>query len=255
MVDALWFHDALYNVWLLSAIITFPILFFVTAPYGKFHRTNFGRTMHGGLGWFIQEIPSPVVVDLCYCWWATAATTGSLWTPATACLAFWNVHYLHRAVIWPLRRKVGPTTLSVVGAAVGFNLVNGYLNGWDLARGAVPQRWDMVYLGLPVAFLGMLLNIQADEILAGLRKPGESGYKIPYGGAFSLVSSANYFGELLEWTGYAIATGFAPGAVAFVIWTAANLVPRAWTTHKWYLDKFKSDYAKLNRKAIIPYVF
>ena len=51
-------------------------------------------------------------------------------------------------------------------------------------------------------------------ILRNLRAPGETGYKIPVGGLFRWVSSPNYFGELLEWTGWAIATWSIPG-VAF----------------------------------------
>ena len=39
----------------------------------------------------------------------------------------------------------------------------------------------------------------------------------------------------------------------FFIWTLFNLLPRAISTHKWYLSEFK-DYPK-NRKIFIPYIF
>jgi len=42
-----------------------------------------------------------------------------------------------------------------------------------------------------------------------------------------------------------------PGLV-FFLWTAANLAPRAFSTHKWYLSTFP-DYPK-NRKALIPFI-
>jgi hypothetical protein len=59
------------------------------------------------------------------------------------------------------------------------------------------------------------------------------GYKIPRGGAFEYVSAANYFGEMLEWAGWALAAGSAPAA-AFAFFTAANLAPRGWRHHQWW---------------------
>jgi 3-oxo-5-alpha-steroid 4-dehydrogenase 1 len=51
----------------------------------------------------------------------------------------------------------------------------------------------------------MYTHTQSDAILRNLRKPGETDYKIPKGGAFKFVSGANFLGEILEWTGFAIA--------------------------------------------------
>jgi protein-S-isoprenylcysteine O-methyltransferase Ste14 len=87
--------------------------------------------------------------------------------------------------------------------------------------------------------------------LFSLRRRGEKGYKIPHGGLYRWISCPNYFGELLEWTGWAIATWSLAG-FSFALWTFANLVPRALSNHKWYRQKF-ADYPK-NRKAIIPYI-
>ena len=85
-----------------------------------------------------------------------------------------------------------------------------------------------------------------------LRKPGETGYKIPQGGFYRWVSAPNYFGELLEWLGWAIATWSLAG-FSFLVYTAANLGPRAITNHKWYLEKF-DDYPE-ERKALVPFLF
>ncbi len=46
------------------------------------------------------------------------------------------------------------------------------------------------------------------------------------GGMFEYVSGANFFGEIVEWTGYTVATWSFP-ALAFLIFTIGNLVPRA----------------------------
>lgn len=47
-------------------------------------------------------------------------------------------------------------------------------------------------------------KLKADNILIHLRKPGETGYKIPQGWLFKYISCPNMFGELVEWAGYAI---------------------------------------------------
>ncbi|ETN85485.1 3-oxo-5-alpha-steroid 4-dehydrogenase [Necator americanus] len=107
------------------------------------------------------------------------------------------------------------------------------------------------YIGIGIFALGMYINMQSDSILRNLRRPGESGYKIPRGGMFEYVSGANFLGEMIEWTGYAIASGSLP-AIAFAIFTASNIGPRAIHHHQWYLSKFP-DYPK-NRKAVIPFL-
>ena len=84
-----------------------------------------------------------------------------------------------------------------------------------------------------------------------MRKPGETGYKIPHGGMFTYVSGANFFGEIIEWTGFAIACGGVP-AITFAMNVVFNIGPRAMSHHKWYLNKFE-DYHKLGRKAIVPF--
>ena len=100
--------------------------------------------------------------------------------------------------------------------------------------------------------IGAGINIHSDQILLSLRKPGETGYKIPKGGMFKWISCPNLFGEILEWSGFAILCWNLP-ALGFAVWTAANLIPRALSHHKWYLEKF-SDYPK-ERKAVIPGIF
>ena len=68
------------------------------------------------------------------------------------------------------------------------------------------------------------------------------------------MSCANFFGEIVEWTGFAIATGSLPG-VAFAFYTFANTAPRGVSHHKWYLEKFKGEYEALGRKAVIPFIW
>lgn len=96
------------------------------------------------------------------------------------------------------------------------------------------------------------------------------------GGMFEYVSGANYFGESLEWTGYAIACWSWPGAI-YAVWSTLFLGSRAiqhhrqvcrtvmyqkgflvdhnappFLTFRWYLVKFE-DYPR-KRKAFIPFL-
>ncbi|CAG8585250.1 7454_t:CDS:1, partial [Paraglomus brasilianum] len=63
-----------------------------------------------------------------------------------------------------------------------------------------------------------------------------------------------YFGEAVEWIGFAIAAWYSPPAILFALTTPSNLFPRARKTHHWYLQKFKEDYPH-ERKAVIPFVW
>ena len=78
-----------------------------------------------------------------------------------------------------------------------------------------------------------------------------AGYKIPRGGCFEYVSGANYFGEMLEWCGYAVAANSLPAA-AFAFFTISNIGPRGWQHHLWYKKHFL-EYPK-HRRAVIPFL-
>ena len=106
-------------------------------------------------------------------------------------------------------------------------------------------------MGVGVFVLGFVINTHADTVLIKLRKPGETGYKMPRGGLYERVTCPNYLGELIEWVGFAIASWSLPG-LAFAVYTAANLVPRALANRRWYRERFP-DYPA-HRKALIPYV-
>ena len=95
----------------------------------------------------------------------------------------------------------------------------------------------------------MILNVHSDNILLRLRKDETTQYGVPHGGAFRYVSCPNYLGEILEWTGWAIATWSLTG-LSFAVFTFANLAPRAISHHQWYRKKFP-NYPP-NRRALIP---
>ena len=252
-MNELQIHQILLVAFFALAAITFPALLFVTAPYGRYTRERYGPKIDRRLGWIVMEAPSGLLYGACF-------LLGDRWSNAAALvfLLLWETHYTHRAYIFPfrLRGEQQRLTLVTVALAVVFNLFNGYLNGryLNLLAPPYPASWlaDARFLvGVTLFVVGLAINLQADTILINLRRPGETGYKIPGGGLFRLVSCPNYLGELIEWTGWAIATWSVPG-LAFAVWTAANLVPRALSHHRWYRDKFPEYPAE--RRAVIPFV-
>ena len=106
--------------------------------------------------------------------------------------------------------------------------------------------------GIFLFLAGMLININADKILIDLRKPGTLEHNIPQDGLYHWISCPNYFGEIVEWIGFAIMTWSLPG-FAFALWTSANLLPRAAAHHRWYREHF-DDYPR-DRKAVIPFIW
>ena len=102
-------------------------------------------------------------------------------------LVLWEAHYLHRAFIYPfsLRGAARRMPLSVVSFGFFFNMMNGYLNGRYIFTfsGGYSVNWlgdPRFIIGAILFVTGFVINRQADQILRGLRKPGESGYKISY---------------------------------------------------------------------------
>jgi len=237
--------------WIGIALVLFPIQLFVTAPYGRHISNRWGITIPNRLGWVVMEIVSPLVFAYFFLAGPVVKTL-----PMWIFFGLWVAHYFNRSILFPLRIKSSGKRipLLIVLSAVGFNLMNGFTNGYYL--GSLAPSYPVSWLGSPQFILGMLLfftgagiNLWADEKLISLRKPGESGYKIPRGGLFNFISCPNHFGEILEWFGFALLT-WNLAALGFAIWTAANLIPRAISHHRWYQQHFE-DYPPA-RKAVFP---
>ena len=138
--------------------------------------------------------------------------------------------FLPRTLIYPfLIRGSKRVPIATVLLAFAFCSVNGYVQCRYLTQFRVyDESWlaDARFLiGIVMFFFGFAVNNHSDHVLRNLRKPGETGYKIPYGGMFEYVSGANFLGEILEWLGFAIANWSYP-AFAFALCTFHSLVSR-----------------------------
>ena len=250
MSEQTFFNDLIIG-WVVLAAMTFFVLLFIDAPYGRHIRRGWGPTMPNKLAWIVMEIPVVFAFGACFLLGEQIDTV-----TAWIFLALWETHYIHRVFIYPftLRGAGKRMPIIIVGMGFIFNIVTGYLNGRHIftLSGGYPDTWlgDARFLtGLALFIGGFIINRQADHTLRRLREPGESSYKVPHGGLYRWISCPNYLGEIIEWIGWAIATWSLPG-LAFAVWTAANLLPRAQAHHTWYNDRFP-DYPP-ERKALLP---
>lgn len=207
------------------------------------------------VAWFVQEVPAFIVPLICL-----AIAPAPVPLANKVVLGMFLAHYFQRSFIYSLRiRGTKGSPLSLTLGAFFFCAGNGLLQGLALTRHQVfPEdhlKSSSFILGFAAWAVGAFINIQADDILIKLRKPGETGYKIPRGGMFEHISGANFVGEILEWYGWALAGGwhhFGTG-LSFAVFTMFNIAPRACATHRWYVEKFE-DYPT-SRKRLLPFIF
>ncbi|NOR99674.1 DUF1295 domain-containing protein [Mycobacteroides abscessus] len=226
--------------------------FWFTNPYGRFAEEGQRFALPAKVGWLLFECPQWWAFTLTF-WLAAGEGRG---TPAVVLYLLWQCHYLYRGLVYPLMRSASTKRFPLSGVVFGFtfNAANGFANGYAVAVAAHLQQiqWltDPRFIaGLVVAVAGWAINFQADRILINLRADGFTGYRIPHGGAYRWVSSANYFGELVLWAGWALMAWTLP-ALIFLLFSIANLGPRAISTHKWYHQTF--PHYPPGRKALIP---
>jgi len=238
---------------LAMAVATFIPTSFIKAPYGRHSRPGWGPSISPRLGWFLMESPTLWMSALLFPHGRMSSNRTSL-----ILLMPFLAHYIHRCCIYPLRIRSGskPLPISIAAMAFLFNTYNTYLQiRWISHYGNYTAGWlgsPMFIAGLLVFITGMIINLWADSVLLSLRRENE-GYKIPRGGLFEYVSCPNYFGEIVEWLGWALMTWSLAG-LSFFLYTAANLGPRAAVHHDWYHEQFPERYPK-SRKALIPFVY
>jgi 3-oxo-5-alpha-steroid 4-dehydrogenase 1 len=242
--------------WIGIALIVHITMFFIKAPFGRHTTEKWGLTINNKLGWFIMELPS-LGIMIYFLITGTQSFTSYVWI----LFSVWIFHYLNRTIIYPLRIKSTPKKipLAIVTSAIFFNLINAGLNGYYLAEMSTVEQYSFEWLtsthfmiGAILFISGMFINWKSDSMLISLRKEGETGYTIPKGFLFNYISSPNLFGEIIEWLGFALMAWNLPG-LTFIVWTCANLIPRAKNHHDWYHSNFQ-DYPK-ERKIVFPFLY
>jgi 3-oxo-5-alpha-steroid 4-dehydrogenase 1 len=247
----------------IMAVIVFVALFFFKAGYGYLSTSNWGPKISNKTAWVIMEAPAFLfllyqTVDFAL----SGADTGNSRTVLFIMAGLFLIHYFQRSFIFPFMMR-GKSTMPIAIMLMGltFNTLNAYIIGQWLYHEAPAGMYGIDWLmspqfiiGLLVFIAGMAINLHSDHVIRNLRKPGDTKHYIPRKGLYKYVTSANYFGELTEWTGYAILT-WSPAGLLFAVWTFANLGPRAKSLTEKYEKEFGEEYTRLNKKHIIPFIW
>lgn len=248
------------------ALIVFVALYFVDAGYGMMISPKWGKSINNKVAWVLMEFP--IFLAMIILWWLSPYRFSTV--PLIFFLIF-EMHYLQRSLIFPfLMKGKSKMPLGIMFMGIAFNVLNAMMQGWwifyesfkvqyqvrgigygDIAWLTTPQ----FIIGVIIFLLGFIINLNSDYVIRHLRTdPNDTKHYLPRKGMFRYVTSANYFGELLEWLGFAIFTWSLSGFV-FFIWTFANLVPRANAIYHKYQNEFGDEMKQLNLKRVFPYIY
>ena len=233
--------------WMGLAVAVTLILTRISAPYGRHGRSGWGPSVPARWAWCVME--AVTLVGFGACWWL-----GGDWSaPSLLFLVLYGGHYLYRSFIYPWLVPPGatPVPATVAAMALFFNVINStILGGWLYVTGPPLASIGVhTVVGVTVFMVGFVIHVRSDAMLRSLRRDNGPGYHIPRGFLYRWVSCPNYCGEIMQWCGFALAMQSLAGW-SFVVWTIANLLPRALRHHRWYQERF-SDYPA-HRRAIIP---
>ena len=237
-------------IWVAIGLITFVYLFFENAPYGRHIKDGWGIKIPARLGWIVMESPCVILMVV-----LALIIKEQLEMIHKIFLCIWLTHYIHRTFIYPfvIEMTNPKMPISIALSAFFFNIINVSIQAFGIFYFTkYSDDWltsPAFIIGLSVFLFGMFINIKSDYIINSMKRDKGPGYHIPDQFLYKYLSAPNYFGEIIEWLGWAILT-FSVSGFVFLIWVIANLFPRAIAHHKWYKDKFE-NYPK-ERKAIIP---
>ncbi len=269
----------------LFLLLSFPTYIFtryvIVAPFGRHVPKQdhwwLGPKLDARLGWFLFESP-----NLIWSWYyssiryqqqSSIESRNYSLSSNTILMILFTLHYVNRDIIYPLRMNPDSqkVPLLVTVAAAFITTWNGYLQCFYLAK--VRQDFPLTFspsleniqtwMGIGFFFLGMGINLHSDAVLRNLRRTKQDRkskkhnnhhmYFIPHSPLFTYISCPNFFGEIIEWFGFTVASQFSLPSVAFLVYTASNLIPRGIAHHQWYQEKFE-DYPSERRWAVVPLI-
>lgn len=131
-------------------------------------------------------------------------------------LAYWSFHYTKRILETFLVHKFGHATMPL------FNLFKNCTYYWGFAAFVSyfvnhplysPPSETQTLVCFAAAMLCQFSNLWCHVLLAGLRTPGDKGYKIPRGFLFNYITCANYTMEIWGWYLFSLGVQALPAAI------------------------------------------
>lgn len=249
------------------AAVVFIALYFVEAGYGMLVNSKFGKLINNKVAWFFMEVPVFAAMLVLWC-----ISPNKLVTIPLIFFLIFELHYFQRVFIFPfLMKGKSKMPIGIMLMGVVFNLLNAVMQGYwiffesfrvNYTAFGIPYTDTAAWLtspwfiiGVAIFIFGFVTNLHSDYIIRHLRKdPADTKHYLPKGGMFNYVTSANYFGELMEWLGFAVMTWSLAG-LTFFIWTFANLVPRANALNKKYKTEFSAEMEGRKLKRVFPFIY
>ena len=141
-------------IWILIALIIFPINLIFKAPYGKHSTKKWGKTIDNKTGWFLMELPALVTCPLIY---FIVVEEISL---SIGFVFIWITHYFNRTIIYPLRIKTKgkKIPIAIVASAFFFNLINGFLNGYFISLINISNFNNNRVINQNITLIGSIFN-------------------------------------------------------------------------------------------------
>ena len=168
------------------------------------------------------------------------------------------IHFLERGLVTPLVSRYSHSKVALWIPLSRF--LTHLLYSYIIAEFVGSAEFCSGYLYDPRFIIGIILfitgfaiNRVAEYQLVCLRESRkDTKYAVPKGPLYWLITCPNYFGEGLQWFGWAVMTWSLSGLVWW-LFTEATFIPRARHNHKW-LKNQHLEYPKL-RKALIPFIY
>ena len=87
-------------IWIAVALIIFPLVLRIVAPYGRHTTRSWGPLINNKLGWVIMESPAL----LFFAWFFLFGTNQKTFVPWVF-FGLWVFHYVNRTLIFPMRLR------------------------------------------------------------------------------------------------------------------------------------------------------